>query len=193
MLQFIATENDKYSLAEQMQMAIEGGCTWVEISLPQADDAYIREIATDIISLCKESSTILTIEDRPELAKELGVHGVYLTHGRHAAAQVRETLGPEAIIGVEVTSTEPIAGLAAADIDYLVVKVGKDREKAAKLIADIRATGTEIAIVARGDFDLDDLKDGVPCGADGIATGKYITKADEPVDYTEKMLAALKA
>lgn len=192
MLQFIATENDNYSLAEQMQMAIEGGCTWVEISLPEADDAYIREIATDIITLCKETSTILTIEDRPELAKELGVHGVYLTHGRHSAVQVRELLGPEAIIGVEVISAEPIAALAAADIDYVVVKIGKDRGKATKLIADIRATGTELAIVARGDFSLDDLKDGIPCGADGISTGKYIARADDPVSYTEKMLLRLK-
>lgn len=191
MLQFIATENDKYSVAEQIQMAIEGGCTWVEISLPDADDAYIREIAGDIISLCKETSAILTIEDRPELARELGVHGVMLRHGKHAPGAVREQLGPEAIIGVEVQSAQGIGALVAADIDYVVVD-GHDRAKATAIIDEIQATGAEISTVVRGVFTVDDVADGVPCHADGIATGRAIVNADDPVEYTEKMLNALR-
>lgn len=191
MLQFIATESDKYSLAEQMQMAIEGGCTWVEISLPDADDAYIREIAGDIISLCKETSTILTIDDRVELVRELGVHGVMLRHGKQAPAAVREQLGPEAIIGVEVVSAQGMSALAAADVDYVVVD-GHDREKATALVDEIHATGTEIAVVVRGKFTLEDLADGVPCHADGIATGRAIINAGDPVAYTEDMLNALR-
>ena len=46
-----------------------------------ADIAYIRDTTSEIIPLCQECSAFLTIEDNPELAKELSIHGVHLTKG----------------------------------------------------------------------------------------------------------------
>ena len=78
MLQFIARINDRYSVAELAQMAIEGGCHWVELDLPDASDDFVRETALELKNLCMETGTFLTIVDRPEVAKEAGLHGVQL-------------------------------------------------------------------------------------------------------------------
>lgn len=45
MLQFIAESNERYSIAETVQMAIEGGCRWIELHMPDSDDSEIREVA----------------------------------------------------------------------------------------------------------------------------------------------------
>ena len=120
MLQFIAQTNDHYSVAETVQMAIEGGCRWIQLHLPELSDEDIKAMSGDIIDLCRESAAFLTIEDRPELAKELGLHGVHLTSASNrSATKLREELGPEAVIGVEVASAAAIMALRNADIDYV--------------------------------------------------------------------------
>lgn len=71
MLQFIARENNRFSVPELVQMAIEGGCAWVVLDPGEMSDEVIREIAREVIPLCKETSTILTMVDHVDMAKEL--------------------------------------------------------------------------------------------------------------------------
>ena len=52
MLQFIAQESDKYSIAEEVQMALEGGCRWIQLRMPDAPDELVRETALEIIPMC---------------------------------------------------------------------------------------------------------------------------------------------
>lgn len=76
------------------QMAIEGGCGWLVLRVPDYGDYELRQICPEIVELCRESSVMLTVEDRPELAKEFGMHGVYLHIGAGVPTSVREQLGP---------------------------------------------------------------------------------------------------
>ena len=122
MLQYLLTPSEEYSRAELAQMAIEGGCKWIVLPTDGLDDAAVREECSEIVPLCREAEVILTLTDRPELARELGLHGVYLTGGCGITpAKVREELGAEAIIGVEVSSAASIKPLEAMDIDYAVL------------------------------------------------------------------------
>ena len=130
MLQFIARINDRYSVAELAQMAIEGGCHWVELDLPDASDDFVRETALELKNLCMETGTFLTIVDRPEVAKEAGLHGVQL-RGANArrAAEVREELGAEAIIGIEAAGADAILRTQNLDIDYATLPAGLPCER----------------------------------------------------------------
>ena len=125
MLQYIVRINNRFSVAELAQMAIEGGCHWVELDLPEASDDYVRATAAELKDLCLETGTFLTIVDRPEVARELGLHGVQL-RGRRAAeaARLREELGAEAIIGIEVSRADEILKVQNLDIDYVHAAVG---------------------------------------------------------------------
>lgn len=78
MLQFITHPSDKYSIAEEVQMALEGGCKWIQLRLKDASDEEFRQTALEIIPLCQESEAFLVFDDRVELAMEMSVHGVHL-------------------------------------------------------------------------------------------------------------------
>ena len=52
MLQFITQESDKYSIAEEVQMALEGGCRWIQLRMNGATPEIVRETALDLIPLC---------------------------------------------------------------------------------------------------------------------------------------------
>lgn len=194
MLQFIATINDKYSVAELAQMAIEGGCHWVELYLPGASDDFVRATALELKSLCLETGTFLTIVDRPEVAREAGLHGVQLRGGMAAqAAALREELGAEAIIGIEAASAADILKVQNLDIDYATLPAGMSVAEVEKTVAAVRAAEAQLPIVARGEFTPDEAIEAIVAGASGVAVGEAISGADDPVEATHLLIEALEA
>lgn len=192
MLQFIAETNGTYSIAEQMQMVIEGGCAWIQLRLPDVSDEGIRELAGEIIPLCKETATILTLENRIELAKDLGIHGVHITETDLDPATVRQLLGPEAIIGVQVSSAASVITLQDKDIDYATFDPVMTIYDIKKAVNEIRDAGVGIPLVATGDIPVEKVKETIDAGVNGIATGRIIAQAEDPVGYTSMIIDTLK-
>ncbi|MCC8118486.1 MAG: thiamine phosphate synthase [Bacteroidales bacterium] len=191
MLQFIIENNDKYTLAEQAQMALEGGCGWLVLRMPDAKDEDVREAANEIIPLCKENSAMLSIENHAEVVKELGVHGIYLRDYPQSAMAVRELLGPEAIIGVEVGIASAAIALLPADIDYIVFGPKTSRERISENIEALRNAKFELPIVAEGNFHLDEIHKLKEIGVNGIAVGSAIGASHDPVHRTEEYINKL--
>lgn len=194
MLQFIASVNDKYSVAELAQMAIEGGCHWVELDLPGASDEFVRSTTLELKDLCLETGTFLTIVDRPEVARETGLHGVQLRGARAAeAAAVREQLGAEAIIGIEVTRAEDILKVQNLDIDYATLPAGLTVAQVEAIVKTVREAEVNLPIVARGEFTPDEAIEMMVAGASGVAVGSSIADAPDPVEAVTLLIEALQA
>jgi thiamine-phosphate pyrophosphorylase len=191
MLQFIAEQSQQRTIAEQVKAAIKGGCAWVQISMPNDDDTAIRNTVSEIIPLCREAGTILTIEDHAAIAAELGVHGVHLTNTEANARQTRQDLGAEAIIGITVRSAQGVPTLAKLDIDYVTISRELTPSQAKELIETVRSVGCDMPIVLAGDFDALDIANIRAIGASGIATGKKLTNAANPAEATSQLIAAL--
>lgn len=194
MLQFIARINDRYSVAELAQMAIEGGCHWVELDLPGASDDFVRETALELKNLCMETGTFLTIVDRPEVAKEAGLHGVQLrgANGRRAA-EVREGLGAEAIIGIEAADADAILRTQNLDIDYATLPAGLPVADVERIVAAVRKAEMQLPVVASGEFTPDGAIEAMVAGASGIAVSAAIADAPDPVEATQLLVEALEA
>ena len=71
MLQFITHPSERYTIAEEVQMVLEGGCKWIQLRLKDATDKEFRQTALEIIPLCKENEAFLVFDDRVELAIEM--------------------------------------------------------------------------------------------------------------------------
>jgi len=194
MLQFIAQINDRYSISELVKMAIEGGCRWIQLHLPGLTDDDIKAMSADIIDLCRESAVFLMLEDRPDLAKELGLHGVHLRSLADASpAQIREQLGPEAVIGIHADSATAILDLRGVDIDYVAIPADMHMEQIAAIISEVRGEGFEIPIVAAGEISPDQVSDYLSSGVSGIATSLPSCAADPVSAVSDTILAIEKA
>ena len=190
MLQYIIKENGRHSLAELAQMAIEGGCTWLQLHIPGMDDEQVRQMADLLIPVCKEAGVILTIEDRPELAKTLNIHGVHLTGAYPGTARkVREDLGPGAIVGTQVGDAQSILSLRGADIDYVTLDPSLSIEKSAEIIRAAREAGSDMPVVMAGNVTPLTLPAILAAGANGLAASDFITDADDPAKAVKELLA----
>lgn len=193
MLQFIAQPYDKYSIPEQAQMAIEAGCQWVRLRVNDMPDHELRELAAELVPLCKEAGTILTIEDRLEMAKELGIHGAHLRHASVTPAQAREMLGPEAIIGVQVADTAGAEALRGLDIDYAAFPPEAPLEAITLCASRLQSIGMAMPLVAEGEFGSIAARQAIDMGASGVAVGKSILEADDPVAAASAIINNLTA
>ncbi|MDE6110034.1 MAG: thiamine phosphate synthase, partial [Muribaculaceae bacterium] len=169
-------------MAELAQMAIEGGCHWVELDLPDASDDFVRATALELKDLCLETGTFLTIVDRPQVAREAGLHGVQLRGPKAAeAAALREELGAEAIIGIEVAKAEDILKVQNLDIDYATLPAGLSAAQVEAITSTVRKAEVSLPIVARGEFSPEQAIEMMVSGASGIAVSSGLARAAPPL------------
>ena len=203
MLQFITNNSEKYSIAEEVQMALEAGCKWIQLRMKDATDEEVKEVALQLIPMCQENDAFLIIDDRVELVNELRVSGVHLGKEDMDPLLARELLGPHAIIGVTANTAEDIIKWKGKDVDYVGVgpfrftttkknlapEIGLDGYK--KIVEQVRAAGVELPLVAIGGITLDDVDAIMATGVQGIAMSGAIINAPDPMLYTGKVLEHL--
>lgn len=192
MLQYLTTDSKKYSIAEEAQMAIEGGCRWIQITGSLPDGMTMKDAINEVKPLCEENEAFLMIDSDVELANEMRIHGVHLKQGDMKPEIARETLGAHAVIGVDAANAADIIALQGKDIDYAVVDFGElALEDIAAIIKDVRKKNVDIHIVARGVFSGDDLRQLRNAGVSGFAVSTQITDAPDPVKATSDILNSL--
>ncbi|MDE7027180.1 thiamine phosphate synthase [Duncaniella freteri] len=203
MLMFITHPSDRYSIAEEVQMVLEGGCKWIQLRIKDISDEEFRQTALEIIPLCKENEAFLVFDDRVELAMEMGVHGVHLGKNDMNPLQARETMGAEAIIGVTANTADDILRLKGWDVDY--VGLGPFRYTTTKknlspllgpdgyreVVNKVREADIPLPIVAIGGITLEDIPEIMATGVNGVAVSGSIINAPDPVKYTRQLIETL--
>lgn len=201
MLQFITHPSEHISIQDQVRQAIEGGCRWIQLRMKEATDAEVAAMAEEIIPLCKESGTILVIDDRVEVVMQTKVHGVHLGKNDMDPAKAREYLGPHAIIGCTANTAEDILALAPLDIDYIGLGPFRFTETKKNLsptlglegyrdiIARVRAAGCELPIVAIGGIEPADVPALLETGVSGVAISGAIINSPDPAATVASILS----
>jgi thiamine-phosphate pyrophosphorylase len=83
-----------------------------------APDAHIRAIARGVLPLAQSRGVAVLINDRPDLAADLGADGTHVGQSDMSMKEARRLLGPEGIIGVTCHDSRHLAleaGEAGAD------------------------------------------------------------------------------
>lgn len=167
MIQFTLRGTDKSSIADQAKMAIESGCSWLELDTKGLNDQDIQKLSDDIIPLCKERGVILVFTHNDIMVDRLRVHGIHLSEGDVDPLKLREKLGGHPIIGVDVTTESDFRHLRRADVDYVVTtNINPDNLRAIK--NRMEADGVNIPIVAEGIIAPDTIKTLLDAGASGF-------------------------
>ena len=203
MLQFITNNSDKYSIAEEVQMALEGGCRWIQLRMKGASDEEVMETAAQLIEMCRENNAFLIVDDRVNVVNELKVSGVHLGKEDMDPMEARELLDPDAIIGVTANTAADIIKYKGKDIDYIGLgpfRHTTTKEKLApilglegyrEIVKDVREAGIEFPIVAIGGITLEDVVPLMKTGVNGIAVSGAIINAEDPMLYTSRIMEKL--
>lgn len=109
------------TLEQQVEEALQGGATFVQLREKQLDRKTFRQEALQIRELCRKYRVPFVIDDDVELALETDADGVHIGQSDMALRDAREQLGPEKIIGVSARTLEEALEAERNGADYLGV------------------------------------------------------------------------
>lgn len=94
------------TLYEQVEKALEGGATLVQLREKELPEADVQKEAEELLELCHRYGVKLILDDDVELAAKVGADGVHIGQSDMELAHAREILGPDKIIGVTAKTVE---------------------------------------------------------------------------------------
>ena len=95
-----------------------GDVSCVQLRLKDVDDDAIRQACDRLQPICRERDVAFILNDRADLAKEMGCDGVHVGEDDAPYAEARRIVGADAIVGVSCYASRHsamIAGEAGAD------------------------------------------------------------------------------
>lgn len=109
----------KESLFEQVEKALKGGATMIQLREKELGEEEFRREALELQSLCREYGVPFLINDNVMLAHEIGADGVHVGQKDMSVSEARRILGPEKIIGATAKTVEQAKRAEAEGADYL--------------------------------------------------------------------------
>jgi len=110
---------DRPDLAAFVAACIEGGVDIVQLRDKALDARQQIEKATVVQAVCADAGVPFVLNDRPDLALELGADGVHVGQDDAPPALARRILGANAIIGYSTHAPAELDGAAEEPIDYI--------------------------------------------------------------------------
>jgi thiamine-phosphate pyrophosphorylase len=182
-----------------LRASLRGGVDIVQLrekSLPRRE---IERSARTFRRLCDNHSALFVVNDDPDLARACGADGVHVGQGDTPAADAREALGTEAIVGLSTHSEEQIAAAGDQPVDY--ISVGPIWETPTKegrpavgldLIRHASAAAPH-PFFAIGGIDTGNAAAAVEAGARRMCVVRAIRDAEDPTAVAEQLRAAFAA
>ena len=106
-------------LYEQVEEALRGGVTMVQLREKNLPEQEFLEEALEIKELCRKYHVPLIINDNVEIARRCGADGVHTGQGDMEVSAVRAILGKDKIIGVSAKTVEQAVYAWKHGADYL--------------------------------------------------------------------------
>lgn len=191
------------TLYHQVEQALKGGATFVQLREKNLDEEHFLEEAKEIKKLCRQYQVPFVINDNVDIALKMDADGVHVGQSDMEAGNVRAKLGSDKIIGVSAQTVEQALLAEARGADYLgvgaVFPTGSKadaKEVDHDVLREI-CNAVKIPVVAIGGITRDNVRELLGTGINGIAVISAIfAQADIEAaarDLKERVQGVLKA
>ena len=173
------------TLLEQVEQALAGGVTLVQLREKELEEAAFLREAVDMAKLCHRYGVPLLINDNVDIARRSGADGVHVGQEDMEAAGVRRVLGSDMIIGVTAKTVEQAMRAEAAGADYLgsgavfgsATKL--NAKPMTKELLNAICHAVSIPVVAIGGINRQNISELFGTDIDGVAVVSGIFAADD--------------
>ena len=174
----------KQTLMEQVEDALKGGATCVQLREKELDEESFLQEAYEMKALCEKYGVPFFINDNVEIAIKCKADGIHVGQDDMEASNVRALVGEEMMIGVSVNCVEQALAAVQAGADCL--GVGAMFTTATKLDADSVTFETlkeicnavDIPVVAIGGISKENMMQLKGTDVDGVALVSAIFGAE---------------
>ena len=186
----------RQSLYEQVEAALKGGATCVQLREKALNDEDFLREALELSALCRRYQVPFFINDNVDVAIRCHADGIHVGQEDMQAAQVRRRVGPDMMIGVSVHSVAEALEAVRNGADCLGVgavfatSTKTDVQVMPRQTLRAICAAVEIPVVAIGGINRDNLAALAGTGVDGVALVSAIFGAED-IESACRQLRAL--
>ncbi len=185
-------------LVEMLTVAAEAGATLFQYRNKTASmkDAYVEALA--LRQAAAKAGVLFIVNDRCDLALAVDADGVHLGQGDLPLDLARKVMGPEKLIGISTHNPDQVREATALQPDYLgfgpIFTPGskQDHDPVVGLegLRAMRAL-TALPVFAIGGIHIDQVREVLRAGANGVAVISAILKAQDLSQAVNAFLAQI--
>lgn len=186
----------KQTLAMQVEEALKGGTTCIQLREKELDEDMFLQEALIIKELCKKYSVPFFIDDNVAIAVKCNADGIHVGQSDLEASRVREMIGPKMLLGVSAHTVEQAIKAENCGADYLgvgaVFSTSTKLDANAVSFANLKAicSSVSIPVVAIGGISKNNIMELAGSGIDGVSVVSAIF-ASSDIEQASKELVAL--
>ena len=185
------------SVKETAKLVIDGGADAIQLREKTISDDEFISLAGEIRDIMTRSGTLLIINDRVNVAREVNADGVHLGQNDMSVSEARNIIGNEKIIGVSTHCISQARQAEKEGADYIAIGPvfstrTKDYEPSIGLEV-IREISGEINIpfLAIGAMTLENLGKVLKAGASRVAVCSAIISSKDILSSTRQFKTKL--
>ena len=163
------------TLYEQVEAALKGGVTCVQLREKEMDETAFLQEAKDICALCRRYGVPFIVNDNVDVAIACQADGIHVGQEDMAAGEVRRRVGDAMLLGVSVHTVEEARRAVRNGADYLGLgavfptstktDVDQMTNETLRAICD----AVDVPVVAIGGINRGNLLKLSGSGVDGVA------------------------
>ena len=186
----------KQTLYEQVEAALKGGVTCVQLREKELDETAFLQEAKELCALCRRYGVPFLVNDNVEIAIACGADGIHVGQEDLAAGEVRRRVGENMILGVSVHTVEEACQAVRDGADYLGLgavfptSTKTDVEQMSNETLQAICDAVDVPIVAIGGINRGNILKLAGSGVDGVALVSAIFSAED-IEGTCRELRAL--
>lgn len=187
------------ALPDLLREATAGGVDIVQLREKHLPDDELVSVANAAQALCERLGTLLIVNDRPQVAAEVGADGVHVGQDDMPVAEVRELVGPDMLIGLSTHAPEEIDAVDARLVDYIGVgPIHETPTKAGRPAVGLEliryaAAHARVPFFAIGGLHAGNLGEALDAGASRACVLRAITDAEDPQSAARELRDLLDA
>ena len=181
------------TLYEQVEAALKGGVTCVQLREKEMDETAFLQEAKDICALCHRYGVPFIVNDNVDVAIACQADGIHVGQEDMAAGEVRRRVGDAMLLGVSVHTVEEARRAVRNGADYLGLgavfptstktDVDQMTNETLRAICD----AVDVPVVAIGGINRGNLLNLSGSGVDGVALVSAIFSAEDIEDTCRKL------
>lgn len=185
------------SVKETARLVIGGGADAIQLREKTISDSEFRSLAGEVREITTKRGSLLIINDRVHVAREVNADGVHLGQQDMSVLEARNIIGDEKIIGVSAHSIIQARQAQKDGADYIAIGPiyptrTKDYEPSIGIEVILEISGVvNIPCIAIGAITLENLDEVLNAGASRIAVCAAIIGSKDIYSSTKQFINKL--
>ena len=177
---------DRPDLEDFLEACMRGGVDLVQLREKNLDARPLVARAGAALRACRAHGVPFIVNDRPDIALEVGADGVHVGQDDVSPGLARRLLGPDAIVGLSTHSpaelvasvTEPVDYVSAGPVEPTPTKPGRPGTGTTYVTEAVRRAGRPVFVT--GGVRPETVGGPVAAGARRFVVVRYVTEARDP-------------